>query len=362
MMCVDLQIKKLNNTIPCWGTGFVAMDIVDTDIGDFAAVGGSCGNVMALLAWLGWHTVPVARLGQDASGAFIRDELQMLGVHTLHLSEESKAQTPIVLQRFDTNKKGDRVHRFSLMCPECGGWLPRHRPITIKQANTLIEENDIPKVFYFDRVSPGALKLASIARTHDALVIFEPSSIGDEKKFQAAVDICHILKYSRERLGHVPDLPITPSPMVVIETQGARGLRFRWRNRWTRLEAFEVGRLIDAAGSGDWCTAGLIHQIGQNGVQGLINLNKAKLASALQIGQALAAINCRYYGARGAMQALSLRDINVYMRQLRDQLPVNETEKEVAVEVTVKPPVGYCLQCTLGNAHQGKVAVGNTPF
>ncbi len=338
-----LTIKKAAG-LRCWGTGLVAMDIVATEMGEFATTGGSCGNVMAILTWLGWATTPVARLGDDVSGAFIRKELSAGGVDTRFVSHESAVQTPIVIQRFVTDRDGRQVHRFSLTCPECGSWLPRHRPITLRDAEALRDSGQHPKVYYFDRVSPGALRLAKTARKKGALVVFEPSSIGDEEKIQSAVDLCHILKYSQDRLGHVPDLAVAPSPKLVVETQGEAGLCFRWRNRWTQLDAFEVNTLVDAAGSGDWCTAALIHQIGSQGANGLKNLRKGEVVAALRSGQALAAINCQYFGARGAMLVMTLRQLNSRLRQLTVQADGQPLENETVAPAGPEPP-DYCRQC-----------------
>ena len=344
MRRIDLHIKKAARS-QCWGAGFVAMDIVDSEIGEFAATGGSCGNVMAILAWLGWHATPVARLGQDVSGEFIRSELGATGVDTRCLSREAGVRSPVVIQRFAKDKNGGRVHRFSLTCPECGAWLPRHRPITLQQANEIVDTGKSPKAYFFDRVSPGTLRLATTARDKGAVVIFEPSSIGDEKKFQTAVDLCHVLKYSQDRFVHVPDLSIAPSPKLIVETQGQAGLRYRWRNRWTHLDAIKADPVVDAAGSGDWCTAGLIHRLGQTGAKGLRSWRKSELVTALQTGQALAAVNCCFFGARGAMLAMTHRQLNNRLRRLEIQPEVKQRDSEAMALTPAEPPVDFCQQC-----------------
>lgn len=341
MTDIRLHLNKTSGT-RCWGTGLIAMDIVETENGDFAATGGSCGNVMAILSWLGWVATPVARLGNDVAGDLIRAELGESKIDSHFLSEEPKVDTPIVIQRFTTDSEGRRIHRFSLTCPECRAWLPRHRPITLKQANELCDSNQKPKAYYFDRVSPGALRLAKSANKEGALVVFEPTSVGDEKKFQQAVDLCHILKYAQDRLGHLPDLAVAAAPKIIIETQGQAGLRFRWRNRWTQLDAFPVDNLIDAAGSGDWCSATLINRIGGQGAQGLKNLRKETLVSALRVGQAIASINCQYFGARGAMMALDFRQLNRRLRQLAE--PGARAIDDTAQISGVEPP-DFCRRC-----------------
>ncbi len=305
MTRVDLVLKPATSSPVCLGVGFLAADIVQGSAEDFVAVGGSCGNVMAILAWLGWRSVPVARLGHDWAAKVIRKDLGGLGVFCGHISTEETVQTPIVIQRFVEGSDGQRTHRFSLTCPECGGWLPRYRPFTISQADTIIAKSKAPQTLFLDRVSPAALRIATWAREKGALIVFEPSSISDERQFQRAVDLCHVLKYSHDRLGHLRDLGGAQSPQIIVETLAENGLRVRWRGQWSEIPAFEAPKFKDAAGSGDWCSAGLIHLVGTKGSAVFETLQKPRLLATLRFGQALAAINCGYESARGAMIALS---------------------------------------------------------
>lgn len=343
MTRVDVRLRQAVNEPFCVGTGFVAMDIVEGGAGRFAALGGSCGNVMALLAYMGWHAAPLARLGQDKSGAFIRQEFDEIGVDTRFLVEVSGVQTPIIIQRFVEGQDGQRTHRFSLTCPDCGTWLPRYRATTVNHASEVIEAGEAPKTFYFDRVSPAALKLAAWARENGALVVFEPSSIGDERHFQRAVDSAHILKYSHERLGHVPDLAKVTAPKIVIETHGADGLKVRWKSRWSKLPAFEAPKFVDAAGSGDWCSAGIIHTIGNEGIEIFKTLDKPRLDHALRFGQALAAVNCGFEGARGAMMAMDTKRLNSALGAL---VGGDTTLKENDDPTGPLPPPGLCYSCS----------------
>lgn len=342
MSRLDLRLRKTSKSPVCLSTGFVAMDIVEGEFGTFAAAGGSCGNVMALLSYMGWHTQPVARLGSDNAGIFVKEEFEKLGVDTSHIAFAPGVQTPVVIQRFVENSDGERTHRFSLTCPDCGSWLPRYRPTTIKHASEVIQKGRVPNAFFFDRVSPCALKLSEWARESGALVVFEPSSIGDERQFQKAVDTAHILKYSHDRLGHLPDLAKVSGPRIVIETHGAEGLNVRWRSRWSTLPAIKADCLVDAAGSGDWCTAGIIHAIGEGGSKALETLSKNRLDYGLRLGQALAAINCGFEGARGAMDRLDIKRLNSMLSDSAED--VSSLDRLVTTPETFSP-INLCHLC-----------------
>ena len=319
MTRIDLRIRKAKGLPVCVGSGFVALDIVQGESGSFAAAGGSCGNVMAILAWLGWSARLSSRLGTDLAGDMVAQELSDVGVDVSELIRDARISTPVVIQRFVAQANGDRRHRYSLSCPDCGRWLPRFRATTLHQIEPLLESINRTKTYYFDRVTAASLKAAATAARTGALVVFEPSALGDEGTFQRAVDVCDVLKYSNEQLGHVPDLATATHPGVVIETLGDEGLRVRWRKRWSRLPAFEAPIFKDAAGSGDWCTAGLIHTIGAKGRAGLATLLKADIERALRFGQALAALNCGFEGARGLMSAKRPEAINRALQSLQEK-------------------------------------------
>jgi fructokinase len=346
MTRVDLSLKAAVGHPCCIGVGFVAADIVEGSGEGFVSAGGSCGNVMAILAWLGWNAVPFSRLGRDWAAKMIRKDLGDSGVALDYLSEEDVVQTPIVIQQFVEDVSGRRTHRFALTCPECGGWLPRYRPITLAQARRLMSLDLKPKTLYLDRVSPAALRVAAWARDVGALVLFEPSSIGDERQFQKAVDLCHILKYSHDRLGHLRDLREAHTPKIIVETLAEEGLRVRWHGHWTELPAFEAPWFRDGAGSGDWCSAGLIHHLGTHGSAVFKTLQKPRLLAALRFGQALAAVNCGYEGARGAMHALSRDQMAITLTKLSSRKPEQLPEVESTANHDSEIPKKICATCS----------------
>ena len=345
MTRIDLRIRKAKGSPVCVGSGFAALDIVQGESGSFAAAGGSCGNVMAILAWLGWSARLSSRLGTDPAGDIVARELSDVGVDVGGLIRDPIVSTPIVIQRFVAQTDGGRRHRYSLSCPDCGKWLPRFRATTLHQIEPLLESINRTKAYYFDRVTAASLKAATAAARIGALVVFEPSALGDEGAFQRAVDICDVLKYSNEQLGHVPDLAEATHPRIVIETLGADGLRVRWRKRWSRLPAFEAPLFKDAAGSGDWCTAGLIYAVGAKGRAGLAVLQKADIERGLRFGQALAALNCGFEGARGLMSAKRPEAINRALQALREKAvpPRNWADSGGKLEPA---PQKICELCT----------------
>ncbi len=299
------------------GTGLVALDVVLNERRQEEPklwTGGTCGNVLTILAYLGWRSYPIARFDNDAPARLIRKDLRRWNLDLRFLSLDEPAPTPIIVHRLRRNGHGENFHSFSLNCPECGQRLPMFRPITLSAVNTIAR---VPKVqvFFADRVSPGIVALAERFRASGAIIVFEPSGVGDETVFQRMLTLTHILKYSDERL---PDLNITASADLLLEIQtlGHGGLRFRvnsntgGRQRWIRVEAFILKQIQDTAGAGDWCTAGLIHALASKGLAGLKSASIAKIIRASMFAQALSAWNCGFEGARGGMYTSTTEDFH----------------------------------------------------
>jgi len=299
---------KQAETRTAFGAGLITLDIIiqgdEMPIVAHAA-GGTCGNVIAALAYLGWDTTPVGRLGDDAAGDAIRHEFSRLGVSGRQLTREDALDSTRIVQ-FIVQRRNGIQHRFGFSCPTCGNPFSRFRPPTREQAETVLAKQDAPDVFFFDRVSSAILAMASKFRERGALIYFEPSGVGRPAEFAKALSVAHIVKYSADRMrGVATKLRSLPDQRLEIETMGSCGLRFRWlgdgvSQPWRTQHAFKVRALRDAAGAGDWCTAGLLYQLDWKKGRNFQELDEEELSPALVFGQALAALNCQHVGARGA--------------------------------------------------------------
>jgi len=65
------------------GTGLLALDIVfsaDDAMAPQFYAGGTCGNVLVILSYLGWKSYPVARLNEDAASGYVVKDLKRWAV------------------------------------------------------------------------------------------------------------------------------------------------------------------------------------------------------------------------------------------------------------------------------------------
>jgi fructokinase len=312
----------------CVGTGLISLDIITGHelTMPVKLAGGSCGNVLSILAYLHWKSYPIARLKDDSAAKVVVSDMQRWYVNTSLVYHNSLGTTPIIIQRNSSNSVGDPKHRYEFTCPQCGSWLPRYRPVPKRDLSWLLEAMPVPQVFYFDRVSASSVILAQKARSLGALIVFEPSSLGDQTLFLKCVGLADIVKFAHDRFDTLDQ--ITRNMMIPLEVQtlGARGLRYRCtydgqKNPWEQLNAFKVQGVRDTAGAGDWCTAGLIHHLGRLGRSGFQTANPSRIQAALQFGQMLAAVNCKYEGARGCMYHLSRQDLNEALLCIQEENP-----------------------------------------
>ena len=192
---------KIKKQIPrLISSGFIALDIVigleDPLVPRFYA-GGTTGNVTAALAYLGWQTTPVSRLAEDEAGLFVKADLERWGVETEFLSSPLPCATPIVVEKIFLGKEGSSKHRFLWTCPDCGAYFPRLSPGSGRDRNNLKDSLAPPSVFFTDRVSRSIVILAEHCKKNGAVVIFEPSGVGDPALFAEMIRVCDVLKYSR---------------------------------------------------------------------------------------------------------------------------------------------------------------------
>ena len=321
-MTLHRSVHPLDSQLSCIGSGLVTLDIVvDSESPDqyMARSGGSCGNVMTILAYLGWRTYPITRLGEDYAARVILNDFAHFGVDTTFIIREAAVNTPAIIEDVRNSRSGSRTHSYTFRCPRCGTYLLRYRAISQKLVDRVVNEAGQAQVFYFDRMSKGILRLAKHFRKQGALIVFEPSAIKDARLFGMAARMTHILKYSQERLSDVAGALGDYAVPLEIQTLGQGGLRYRSRQgrerstRWQHMPAFRVDDVVDEAGAGDWCTSGIIHSLGRYGANSFWRTRSKGIGKALELGQALAAISCRFKSARGVMYSHSLQEFSSFV-------------------------------------------------
>jgi sugar/nucleoside kinase (ribokinase family) len=341
------------------GAGLLTLDVVVPESPDAALrvhAGGTCGNVLTALAYLDWTAYPVSRLGDDGPAIRIRRDLASWKVCLDFVLQDAADSTPVIAHHIRGTAGGGVTHSFSWRCPACGADLPRYKPLRITDVEDLFPRLPAAGAFFFDRISAAIVRLASHYRKSGALVVFEPSGAGDPRLFHEAVACAHVVKYSRQRLEESDVVADDSKPKLLVETWGEEGLRFRTllphvkTKRWRSMPAIPAAVLRDTAGCGDWCTAGIISRLAIEGARTLLDADEEQIADAVRYGQALAAWNCAFEGARGGMYESTRRAFEDSIASLLAGNPERAAGKNLK-EVEQRPPESFaCVACPPGPA------------
>jgi fructokinase len=332
-------------------TGRLTLDAIITTGPDAppprSQAGGTCGNVLANLAYLGWPAYPLTHLGDDDPGERFCRDLARWGVRLDLIARIPGRITPVIVHHIRHHEDGPSRHSFSSRCPFCGQRLAGYEPLPLADVRAVLPRLPSATVFFTDRDSEGSLLLARTVAEQGGLVVFEPNYDGDRILFPRMLALCHVLKFARQRLPGLADRWPLREPALVVETLGGEGLRYRDQRHgpgeWQHLPALPVPVVRDAAGCGDWTTAGLIHRVGQQGRAGLLAASEKQVRQALRFGQALAAWNCAFEGARGGVYRV---DRPIMQQSVLDLLMgCTDDPLRRAGRLDQEPAGQYCLQC-----------------
>ena len=286
----------------CVGAGLISLDVLIWDgqkVPVSYYVGGTCGNVMMILSYMGWETYPIARLDGTKDGLRVLADMEKHQVHTAFVSTND-GKTPVIVQRNFINKDGIPTHRFESR-PNMGRFYLDFKSLTMRQADEVIARIDfVPKVFFFDRVSPAILKLAVVFKEKGSVIFFEPSSrSGNVILFNKCVEVSDIIKFSEQRIKDIEQFE-SYKDKLFIQTQGAKGLSYRLNFGWIHLKPVANDKVIDTAGAGDWTTAAFINELFKTRNR-ISDISVVEIERALNYAQKVGSKSCSYEGARGMM-------------------------------------------------------------
>ena len=326
----------LNSVKPkVMGIGLLTLDVImnggDIEILD-KVVGGSMGNVITILSFFGWESYPIAYLGKDHASKIILDDINKWNVKKNYIMQDETVKTPIIVEKIN-NHLEQKKHEFNFVCPLCHSKLPRNRVIPNELVKDIIKTMPEVQVFYLDRLSRSALKIANLHKKKGAIIFFEPHKVSKDTLFKECLKITDILKYSLEDIEYIP---YNRDVYLEIISLGSEGVKYKLKgnlnnskNHYEKINAYHLNNIVDTAGAGDWLTAGIIHMLGQNGRGYLNNLLKSSIKEAMLFGQSLSALNCSFEGARGLMYKFNKREINEMVKKImrKKYVQINNNKK-----------------------------------
>ena len=295
--------EKQGKKLTCLGVGTFPLDNLQEKTGKdiktiYQHVGGTCGNVMSILAWMGWHTLPAARLDNSETGLLIKADLESYGCDTRLVSNTPDGGTTILDIIHKTGRDGKPKTAYMAHSPR-GGRFVNHRFWTLKQAQALFDSlEEMPDVFFFDRCAPGNILLAQLFHERGVLVYYEPNEPVD-RNFLRAVATSDIVKFSNEK--H-PDVSFTEgfTDKLFIQTLNEKGLRFKLRAEgWMTIPPEHNPHAVDGEGAGDWTTSTFINELGHHHMLTFDRIHQPNVTHCLEEAQRVASMSVSYLGAKG---------------------------------------------------------------
>lgn len=267
-------------------------------------VGGTCGNVMCILAHLGWDSRPQVKLDKT-EGQKMVESLHAYGCDPRYVSLVENGGFSGLLC---THRKNRNTGEHELGLRGFGPNGSQFRKITELRArdevpallNTITET---PDVYFFDHGEAGPRMIAQALRSRGSLIYYECENNKEWKKFLKSVEVADIVKFSDE---NVPDISFCKDypDKLFIQTQGAKGLRFSLcGSDRVQVEPVRVKNMVDWEGCGDTVTAVFLHELGKIGLPKVLDLTESQVISALKEAAEKSALCTQYYGSKGWLKA-----------------------------------------------------------
>jgi sulfofructose kinase len=249
---------------------------------DLAVVGGGiAANAAVAVARLGGRSMLATRLGEDAVGRDIIDDLAAAGVDCSLVRQFPGHTSSLSAVLVDVHGERIVINHADLALPDDPSWLPAELP------------DEVQAVMADTRWERGALHLMGLARRQGrAGVLDADRGLADRALLDTATHVAFAAQAVREMTGRdeprdgLRELART-TPTWLAVTDGARGVWFTHGDGLSHLPAFPV-RPVDTLGAGD-----VFH-----GALALALAEGQPIEPALRFAMAAAAIKCTRFGGR----------------------------------------------------------------
>ena len=248
-------------------------------------IGGTCGNVMCMLPYLGIQSYPLAHFDLSPQGLQMKDDLKRYGADVRFVQNSDRGGTTLLRCVHKLDAEGKPAMTFRATSP--GSRFPRRKhPRGHDEAPAFLESLDfVPDVFFFDTAESGYRVIAQALREKGTLVYFEPESVEPWSRFLHGIQVSDVIKFSGEKITDTSFCdPYTDK--LFVQTCGAKGLRFNLCGHgWQEIPPFPNDSVVDWEGAGDWTTAVLIRELCNNGLLSVGKMSDDAIGTALGLAQ-----------------------------------------------------------------------------
>lgn len=267
--------------------------------------GGTCCNVIAALASLGWDSCLLldGHIGKLQSWRV--QALSALGVRAslCGIHQNATPRTITCLRRND-------IPLYFTECPKCGRELITNQPLDFRRIKYFVPHPMSIDVFFYDRISPGILSIAKQMQMAERVTFFEPNSSKNKREIISHALESTVFKCSTERIPLSVSNDIRKLVLrnigqsklqLIIRTMGDRGAEISFRKNdfmteWIQLPPLvRKKNVLDPSGAGDCLTASIIDAL----FPAKEDLSLDRILHAYFGAQSIVQSCCWSYGAQG---------------------------------------------------------------
>lgn len=300
-LCIDAVFRR------DFPNGFAdKSSAVDTPVSQ--EVGGSMGNIMCNLAYLGWNTYPIAKLGTSRVALQILDDFHRYGVDTRLCTTDETGETYIYKAHhyFDADgnpemKNGRiKIHPGRYSTEGTYSRFSGYKPIGVRSGDVerVMEHIDFtPTVYFFDSPHAGHREVAMRLKERGTLLYFEPTN-PNAPMLTKCMEMSDIIKVSRDNFPNLEQMVPDLSRKLVVQTLDAEGARFNLCGKgWVNVPPAKNDHVIDYEGAGDMTTSAFLNTLGMLDALAIDKMTPEKVWQALSHAMEYGSCCCSYLGA-----------------------------------------------------------------
>jgi len=262
-------------------------------------VGGTCGNVMCILAHFGWNVLPQAQFDQSDYGYKLKADLEHYGCDVRYVENVVNGGT-VILRCTHQLDKGTEQHTVKFRATGPTSLFVKRKQLRRRdEVEPFLDSLEkMPNVYFFDSPEAGPRMIAEQLKQKGTLIYFEPESDKETSKFKNGIAVADIVKFSGEKILDTSFCNATDK--LFIQTLGSEGLRFRLRGSdWKHIPAVTIDNVVDWEGCGDTTTAVFLDSLAEQGMLSMSTITIDGIEIALRKASEKAAECTQYISSKG---------------------------------------------------------------
>lgn len=289
------------------GAGFSGLDIIKAEY-DYILPGGTCANVLTVLASMGWSASLLKAHYDDPWNSYVNSSLNKIGVEIVEY-KNSQYAVPRVIQ---VNTAG--CHFYYTVCPKCNKKLLLIDLPTKNITKRIESEIKESNFLFYDRISSGIKSMIDIASSNSVWAFYEPNSSRSYRQLCNNAAAADIVKFSAERISLKIGTTlkeelssINHKTKLIITTLGNKGVAYTLKDEnhqfseWYSIDAVSIANTGDTSGAGDWLTAGFINAFSEYYPNVTSKISHKNVLESMQNGVQASKKGCEYLGALGGV-------------------------------------------------------------